>query len=168
MTAVMLKFDHLHNPLDVAEMVMLDRDLAFDRSGDGDLLAETTGMWGKYRIWFAWQEEHGSLTITCAIDSKLPKHSLMAVYALLAHVNERLWLGHFSIDSEESVVNFRQTTLVKDADGQSISTTIIQELLDIAVQECERFYPALQAVVWGGKSPKEAIEFSLFDTVGEA
>lgn len=168
MTAVMLKFDHLNNPLDIAEMVMLDRDVAFDRSGDGDLLAEMSGMWGKYRIWFAWQEEHGSLAISSAIDSKLPKHALPQVYALLAQVNERLWLGHFSIDSEENTINFRQTVLVKEADGQNVGAEVIQELLDISVQECERFYPALQAVVWGGKSPKEAIEYSLFDTAGEA
>jgi hypothetical protein len=168
MTAVMLKFDHFHNPLDVAETVMLDRDIAFDRSGDGDLLAEASGVWGKYSVWFAWQEEHGSLTISCAIQSKLPKQSLMPVYALLAHVNERLWMGHFSIESEESVVHYRHTVLVKDADGQSVSAEVIQQLLDIAVQECERFYPALQAVVWGGKSPKEALEYSLFETIGEA
>lgn len=164
----MLKFDHFQNPLDVAEMVMLDRDIAFDRSGDGDLMAETSGMWGKYSIWFAWQEEHSSMTISCAIESVLPKHSLMPVYALLAHINERLWLGHFSIDSEESKVMFRHTVLVEDADGQHVSSHVIQQLLDVAQAECERFYPALQAVVWGGKTPKEAIEYSLFETVGEA
>jgi hypothetical protein len=34
--------------------------------------------------------------------------------------------------------------------------------------ECERFFPAFQYVIWGGKPPREAIQLSLLDVVGEA
>lgn len=166
MTALMIKQDRFHNPLDIAEMVMLDRDLAFDRSGDGDLLAESSGMWSNYRLWLSWQEDLGGLTISCAMDTKLPKQSLLKVYSLLAVVNERMWLGHFGIDSETSQVMFRHAMLLKEDSG--ISSEQIQDMLDIAIQECERFYPALQAVVWGGKDPREALDIALFDTVAEA
>jgi hypothetical protein len=36
------------------------------------------------------------------------------------------------------------------------------------LSECERFYPAFQFVVWGGKSPAQAIASAMIDPVGEA
>ena len=42
------------------------------------------------------------------------------------------------------------------------------DLVDIALSECERFYPAFQFVVWGGKSPAQAIASAMIDPVGEA
>jgi hypothetical protein len=41
-------------------------------------------------------------------------------------------------------------------------------MVDIALTECERFYPAFQFVTWGGKSPEEAMAAALVETVGEA
>jgi len=41
-------------------------------------------------------------------------------------------------------------------------------LIEIAITECERFYPAFQFVIWGGKSPAEAIAAAMLETVGEA
>ena len=44
----------------------------------------------------------------------------------------------------------------------------LEDLVDAAVGECERFYPALQMVVWGGRSVDEALSAALMETVGEA
>jgi hypothetical protein len=48
--------------------------------------------------------------------------------------------------------------------------TLVQPLAiaEAAVEECERFYPVFQFVLWGGKSPGEAISAALIDTHGEA
>jgi hypothetical protein len=43
-----------------------------------------------------------------------------------------------------------------------------QMLVESAIDECERFYPVFQFVLWGGKSPSEAISASLIETRGEA
>jgi len=40
--------------------------------------------------------------------------------------------------------------------------------VDIALSESERFYPAFQLVIWGGRTPLQAIEAALLVTVGEA
>lgn len=168
MTAAMLKIDHFHNPLDIAEMVMLDRDLSFDRSSDGDLLAESVSMWGAQRIWFSWQEEHRSLSLSSTLENKIAKAALPNVYELLACVNERLWMGHFSYDSDNHSVMFRHTLLVGAEDGHLPSQESIDELLELATNEWDRFFPALQSGVWGGKDPKEALQFAMFETVAEA
>ena len=81
-------------------------------------------------------------------------------------VNERLWLGHFGLWTEEGVPMFRHAVLLRGLGGASMEQ--IEDLVDIALSECERFYPAFQFVIWGGKSAPDAISAALLDTVGEA
>ena len=52
--------------------------------------------------------------------------------------------------------------------GISVSGELMEDLVDIAVTECERFYPAFQFVIWGGKSPLEALTAAMLETEGEA
>lgn len=167
MTAALVKSDiTFSNPLDLAELVVMDRDWSFDRPDDGALVAEVQGAWCNYRIWFSWEEDLGGMTISCAFDTKLPKQLLPRVYMLLALVNDKLWLGHFAIDAEEANVAFRHSLLIRE--GVATTSEQLQDLLDIAVRECERFYPAFQSVVWGGKTPAESLEIALFETIAEA
>ena len=167
MTALRIKTDVIEkNPLDLAELVIMDRDWVFDRPDDGELIAEVSGMMCTYRIWFTWQEDSGGLAFSCAFESKLPKQAVIRVHSLLALVNEKLWLGHFDINSDDLTVTFRHSLLLRD--GAGTTAEHLQELLDCAIEECDRFYPALQALVWGGRSPAQALEISMFETVAEA
>ncbi len=61
---------------------------------------------------------------------------------------------------------FRQTQLLRGARGGSVEQ--LEDLVDIAIGECDRFFPAFQFLVWGGKSPTEAVRSALLETVGEA
>ena len=166
MTAMMIKAESAYNPLDLAEMVIMDRDWVFDRPAEGELIAEVAGAWCKYNMWFNWQEDSGGLTLSCALESKFPKPMLTKIHSLIALANEKMWLGHFDISPEDSTVVFRHSLLLRD--GAGTTAEHLQELLDIAIEECERFYPAFQSVVWGGKSPVEAITIAMFETVAEA
>jgi hypothetical protein len=154
------------NPLDLVELVIMDREWVFDRPDEGALIAEVHGAMCVYRIWFTWQEDSGGLAFACAFESKLPKSALSRVHSLLAMVNEKLWLGHFDISSEDLSVTFRHSLLLRG--GVSTTAEHLQELLDCAIEECDRFYPALQSVVWGGRSAAEAMQIALFETVAEA
>jgi len=166
MTSLMLKNDPIYNPLDLVESVIMDRDWVFDRPADGELIAEVSGVWCNYRVWFNWQEDSGGLTLSCALDTKFPKAMIFKIHSLMALVNEKIWLGHFEINSEDASVVFRHSLLFRD--GVGTTHEHLSELLDIAVNECERFFPAFQSVVWGGKSASEALALALFDTIAEA
>jgi hypothetical protein len=96
----------------------------------------------------------------------VPAHKRSAVAELLALINEKLWLGHFDVCSDELVPMFRHTVLLRGAGG--VSPEQLEDLVDIAISECERFYPAFQFLLWGGRKPDQAIEAALLDTVGEA
>ena len=53
-------------------------------------------------------------------------------------------------------------------DDGTLGLSQAQALVEIAVEECDRFYPAFQFVLWGGKSPADALEAAMVDPAGEA
>jgi hypothetical protein len=44
----------------------------------------------------------------------------------------------------------------------------LKDLVDIAIYECEKYYPAFQLVLFEDVNPSEAINISTFDTIGQA
>ena len=58
--------------------------------------------------------------------------------------------------------------MVDGGDEGTMSLDAAELLVESAIEECERFYPVFQFVLWGGKSPKEAIAAALIETHGEA
>ena len=153
-------------PIDAIEEVATARDWAFERQDADEIAIQIGGSWCEYRLWFVWRSDLAAFYFSCGFDMRVPKERQDAVYPLLAKLNERLWLGHFELWSDEGWPTFRHTLLVPD--GVGVSGDILQHLVDDAVAECERFYPAFQWVIWGGKNADQAIEVSLLDTVGEA
>ena len=158
--------EHLGNPVDLVEQFVTANDWAFDRRNDEELAAEAPGQWCNYSLYFAWREDMGAIHFTCAFDMKVPEAKRSAICELLAMINEKLWLGHFGLWEDEGVPMFRHTSLLRGGGG--LSSEQVEDLVDLAVSECERFYPAFQFVIWGGKSASEAVASSLLDTVGEA
>ena len=88
------------------------------------------------------------------------------VYELLALVNDRLWLGHFSVWENEGVPMFRYAMPLRGANG--LVTEQMEDLVETAIMECEKFYPAFQYVIWGGKTASEAFAAAMIETMGEA
>jgi len=154
------------NPIDLVEEVVLANEWRHDRTSDEEMLVEITGRWCDYRLLFVWQREMSALHFSCGFEMKVPRVRRAAVFELLATVNERLWLGHFDLAPDDSTPAFRHGLLLRGAGGTSVEQ--IEDLVDIALAECERFYPAFQFVVWGGKSAEEAIASAMIDPVGEA
>lgn len=154
------------NPLDLVEQVVTANDWVFDRRNDEEMAVEVPGKWCDYSLYFAWRQDMGALHFTCAFDMRVQQAKRREVYDLLAQVNERMWLGHFAVWAEEGVPMFRHAVLLRGLGGASLEQ--IEDLVDIALTECERFYPAFQFVIWGGKTAEEAIAAALLDTVGEA
>lgn len=152
------------NPLDSLEGILSSRDVAFDRLCLHELVSEVGGSWCNYRLWFTWQDQMGALMFTCALEGRVPQNRRAAVYPLLAKVNEHAWIGHFDLSSEDGSLAFRHAVLVRGATPNET----LEDVIDIALAECERFYPAFQGVIWGGKTCENALESSMFETMGEA
>lgn len=154
------------NPLDILEELVSANEWRFDRATEEEMVVEIAGRWCDYRLFFHWQEDLSAMYFSCLFDMRTPPHKRTVVAELLALVNEKLWLGHFDLCSDELVPMFRHTVLLRGA-GR-ISVEQLEDLVDIAVSECERFFPAFQYVLWGGRSPADALAAAMIETVGEA
>lgn len=154
------------NPLDVLEALFTENEWPFERAGEDELVVETTGGWCDYRLYFAWRDDMHALHFSCAFDTRIPPEKRRAVHDLLAMINERLWMGHFDLSSQDATPMFRHAVPTRGA--RALSVEQLEDLMDIALAECERFYPAFQFVLWGGYAPEEAVAAALIDTQGEA
>lgn len=167
MSSLMSEFQEANvNPLDLVETLAVANEWPFQRQSDEELAAEITGQWCQYKLWFAWHPELGVMHISCALDIKVVARKRASTYALLAMANEKMWLGHFDLWSDESLVVFRHSVLFRD--GIGAGRELVEDLVDIAVSECERFYPAFQFVLLRGKAPADAIIAAMLETEGEA
>ena len=158
--------DRSANPLDIIEQIIASNEWAFDRRNDSEIAAEAPGKWCDYGLYFSWSHEISAMHFSCAFDLKVPANQRDKLFELLSMANEKLWIGHFGLDSEDGVPVFRHSVLLRGAPGASAES--LEDMVDIALTECERFFPAFQFVLWGGKSPADALAAAMLDCVGEA
>ena len=154
------------NPLDLIEELVIANDWPFQRAADDEILAEISGRWTDYRLFFVWQEDACALQFCCRLDAKVPPKTRPTINDLLARVNERMWVGHFDVSIEEDSIMFRHALLLRGVSG--VSAEQVEDLVELALAECERFYPAFQLVIWGGKTADEAMTAAILDPIGEA
>ena len=154
------------NPLDILEQIVTANDWVFDRRTDEEMAAEAPGQWCDYGLYFNWSHEISAMHFTCTFDLKVPEKRRAALYELLALANERLWIGHFGMNSDDGMPVFRHSVLLRGAPGASAES--LEDMVDIAITECERFFPAFQFVLTGGKSPDEALTAAMLECAGEA
>ncbi|ABC62459.1 hypothetical protein ELI_01835 [Erythrobacter litoralis HTCC2594] len=153
-------------PLDMLAALFEARDWAIESLTDEEITGEIQGSWAKYQLRGIWRTMDNVLQIVCVPDIRVPSDKRPAAQELLARVNEQMWLGHFDLWSNGGVVIYRHGALLPD-DGM-LSLNQAQALIESAVEDCDRFYPAFQFVLWGDKSPEAALEASMVDAAGEA
>jgi hypothetical protein len=154
------------NPLDVVEQFVDHNEWIFDRRGDHEMTVSAPGRWCHYSLFFSWNATAGAMHFTCAFDMRIPEEKRHMAHELLTLINSRMWLGHFGIWEDEGLPIFRYALPLRGAKGPSAE--MVEDLLETAISECERFYPTFQYVIWGGKTAAEAISSTMVDTVGEA
>lgn len=154
-------------PIEVLEAYFEARGWACERTGEGEIVASAPGSWAQYELRGVWRPDDQVLQFLAFPDVKVTADKRPAIYETLGLVNEQLWLGHFELWSSSGLIVFRYAALVDGADD-GLSFERAEALCEAALEECERFYPVFQFVLWGGKSPTEAISAALIETAGEA
>jgi hypothetical protein len=154
-----------NDPLDVVEHVLSAENLPFDRTEDGDLAFSLAGDWKDYELWFAWRPEGDCLQLCLSMDLTVPKDSRAAAQDLIAQINPRVWLGHYELWEDGEII-FRHGMALMTGEQPSLAQAAA--MIDVAVEGADRFYPAFDFLVKGGKTPEDAIAACMFETVGEA
>jgi hypothetical protein len=158
--------DSRNNPLAVVEDIAADNNWSFERSGEDEVTIVSKGDWTDYQLSFTWMGEIEALHLACAFDMKIPQARRNEVQRLIAAINEQLWVGHFDIWTHTGMIMYRQAIVLPG--GLTATSAQCEAMLVGAIHACERYYPALQFVVWAGKSAAEAMSAAMFDTEGEA
>ena len=154
------------NPIDVVEEVIYSKKWTFSRADDYELVAEIASKWCQYRFYFTWSEQIRAISLTVTFDLKFPHAKIKDAQELLALINEKLWIGHFDITSKNGIPAYRHTVLSFPED--EVLHYQLENLVDIAIYECEKFYPAFQLVLFEDSDPGKALAISTFDTIGVA
>ena len=153
------------DPLDVVEHVLSAENLPFDRTDEGDLAFSLAGDWKDYELWFAWRPEGDCLQLCLSMDLTVATEHRLAAYELIAAINPRVWLGHYELWDDGEII-FRHGMALTTGEQPSLAQAAA--MIDVAVEGADRFFPAFDFLVKGGKSPQEAIAACMFETLGEA
>ena len=154
------------NPIDVVEDVIHSKKWTFSRADEYELVAEIASQWCQYRLYFTWSEEIKAISFTITFDLKFPNYKTKQAHELLALINEKLWIGHFDITSINGIPAYRHTVL--SLPENEMLHHQLEDLVDIAIYECEKYYPAFQLVLFDDSEPSKALSLSTFETIGRA
>ena len=154
------------NPLDVVEGMAAVHDWSFERDGDDEITILVTGRWTDYQVSYTWMDNIEALHLACAFELRVPDRRRAEAQQLIALINEQLWVGHFDLWPQDGLVMFRHALVL--AGGVEPSGGQCESVLGTALDACERYFPALQFVVWAGKPAREALDAAMFETSGQA
>jgi hypothetical protein len=159
--------DESQAPIDMLEAYYDAHGWDHERQDD-EVVATVKGSWTTYELRALWREDDSVLQFLAFPDIKVTDDRRPAVYETLGLVNEQLWVGHFELWSSSGVLLYRHAAMVDGGGEGTMSLAAAELLVESAIEECERFYPVFQFVLWGGKTPREAIAAALIETQGEA
>lgn len=157
--------DDIH-PIDIVENIAAFNEWDFDRISDEQIAMAVEGQWRTYSITLAWSAFDETLRLICSFEMEPPEEKLPALYHLLNDVNDQCWAGAFTYWSDQKVMIYRYGLVL--AGGQDATAEQIDTMIGAAVMSAERYYPAIQLVVWGDQSPKEALQVAIAEAYGRA
>jgi hypothetical protein len=133
---------------------------------DGAPVGEIQGSWASYQLRGIWRTEDNVLQLLCLPDIRVPDDKRGGMFEVLTLINEQVWLGHFDLWSNGGVLLYRHGLMLGE-DGL-LTIAQAQAVIEAAIDECDRFYPAFQFMLWGDKTPAEALASAMVDAQGEA
>ena len=153
-------------PVDMLASLFEARGWQYEFVSDDEISGEVQGSWASYQVRGIWRAEDNVLQLLCMPDIRLTDDKRPAMYEALALINEQLWLGHFDIWSNGDVLLYRHGLML--GDEGLLSPGQAQVAVEVAIEECDRFYPVFQFILWGDKTPAEALAAAMVDAAGEA
>lgn len=156
------------SPIDMLEHYFNAHGWAYERAADEEIVANVQGSWAQYELRAVWRDDDHVLQFLALPDIRVPSDKRPAIYEAIGLINEQLWIGHFEMWAASGLVLFRHAALLDSESDAMLTLDQTETLIEAAIDECERFYPVFQFVLWADKTPAEAIAAALIETRGEA
>jgi hypothetical protein len=157
--------DDIH-PIDIVEHLAAHHEWDFDRISDEQIAMAVEGQWRTYSITLAWSAYDETLRLICTFEMEPPAEKLPKLYELLNSVNDQCWAGAYTYWAEQKMMVYRYGLVL--AGGQDASPEQIDTMIGAAVMSAERYYPAIQLLVWGDQTPKQALQVAIAEAYGHA
>ncbi len=157
--------DEIH-PIDIVEGLATHHEWDFDRIADDQIAMAVEGQWRTYSLTLAWSGFDETLRMVCTFEMEPPEDKLPELYELLNLVNDQCWAGSFTYWKEQKLMVYRYGLVL--AGEQVAGPEQIDTMIGAAVMSAERYYPALQMLVWGGQSPEQALQVAIAEAYGRA
>jgi hypothetical protein len=157
--------DDIH-PIDIVEHLAAHHDWDFDRISDEQIAMAVEGQWRTYSLTLAWSAYDETLRMVCTFEMEPPEDKLPELYELLNLVNDQCWAGAFTYWEEQKLMVYRYGLVL--AGGNVAGAEQIDTMIGAAVMSAERYYPAMQLLVWGGQRPQAALQVAIAEAYGRA
>ena len=153
-------------PIDILARYCEAHGWPHDMVSEEELVTNVQGSWASYELRGVWRTDDNVLQLLMFPEIRVLEDQRPAMFEALSLINEQLWMGHFEHWSASGMILYRHATLLGGDEGLTLE--MAETLVQSAIDECERFYPVFQFILWGGKTPSEAIAAALIETRGEA
>jgi len=154
------------HPIDMVETLAEASAWEFDRVGENQIAMAIDGRWRTYSLTLAWSDCDDVLRLVGTVEVDPPAERVAEFHALLNLINDRIWGGSFSHWSEQGLLAFRYGLTL--AGGAEATPEQIECMVCNALGLSDRFYPAVQSVVWGGDSAEDALDLAIGEQYGTA
>jgi len=157
--------EDLH-PIDIVEHLAEHHDWEFDRLGDDQIAMAVEGQWRTYSLTLAWSGFDETLRMVNTFELDPPAEKMAALYELINLINDQCWAGAFTYWAEQKLMVYRYGLV--QAGGQSAAPEQIDTMINAAVVSAERYYPALQLLLYSDRTPAEAMQVAIAEAYGRA
>ena len=154
------------HPIDIVEHLAAHHDWEFDRIGDDQIAMAVDGQWRTYSITLAWSGYDETLRLVSTFEMEPPEERLSGLYELVNAMNDQCWAGAFTYWGAQKLMVYRYGLVLSG--GQVACPEQIDTMIRAAVLSSERYYPAIQLMVWGDRSPHEAMQVAIAEAYGRA
>lgn len=167
-----MMFEHAYHETSPLEMIIdlaESKGFACQRNDDESVDITVTGKHADLTLSMAWQEDYAALLVACYVPVEVTDATREATVKALDTINQNVWLGHFDLSGDGDMLcpTFRYTLLMNMVPAH-VSMHLIADVVDVAIAECERFYPTFQQAQEGDIRLYDGLSAIVFETVGEA
>ncbi|HEY1096077.1 MAG TPA: YbjN domain-containing protein [Alphaproteobacteria bacterium] len=140
------------DPIAVLEVIASENKWPLEKHAEDEVSFDCIGRWGELTMSFLWQEDCQALQICCYSDLQVHGGNRKAILDMLYEVNRKVWAGMFTLDDNEEYVIYRYTSMLRHLNSDTQSH--IEDMMEIALAEVDRFYPAFQSI----SKPRQATD----------
>lgn len=154
------------NPIDLVESLADKQNWHFCRQQEDQISMEIKGQWRNYTILLSLSHCGQMLRILCAYAIQPPHEKVPALLAAVNEVNSTCWSGAFVVNTAEELMLWQYSLPMHGC--ASVNEAQVEFMIAEAISSCEQHYPCFALVVWGDKTPADAMQIAMAKTYGRA